>query len=264
MWTLEHGNSLEVTSFGARIAVIGFSFMALIIGASYTANLAAYLLVQQTSAISSVYDLVGLAVSSVSAYIPQLRHMYGILALDANLTDVDSISETADLVATGRLAAFLNDDVVLKYATAMYPDCGVKMLKDRVDTFDYGLAFRVGFNTSIIDEFSEAILQVKESGYISQQEQKFFLMTSPCISGSDSISKDTGSITFLSVYGLWVILAAGLGIGIIVMFIVRWKRKPLWLEQEKLGLGPNGKLHYKHEELTVVSRGLDHSESNIA
>ena len=72
-------------------------------------------------------------------------------------------------------------------------------------------------------------------------------------------------------YGLWVILAAGLGIGIIVMFIVRWKKKPLWQaalaeQQDTFGKGPHEKppIRYKHEELRVVSRGLDHSESNLA
>lgn len=249
--------------------------MALIIGASYTANLAAFLTIQRSSNIGSIYDLVGLATASVTAYIPRIRHRYGILAMTANLSDINALEETADLVAQGQLAAFLYDDVVLKYTTALYPNCAVKLLKDRLEPFDYGLAFKVGTNVSTVNAFSEAILKAQESGYISEQEEKFLLESSPCLSGSSATTNnDIDRITFMSVYGLWVILASGLGMGLIIMLIVRWKRRPIWqaaLAEQQNGKDPVNAMQPRrerqmltHQETRINLPGLDHSESNLA
>lgn len=260
LWALQHGNIFDVTSLGARIAVVCFSFVALIIGSSYTANLAAFLTVRRASSIRSVYDLSGLAVASVPVYIPRLRSQYGIIASDANITDVASVDDTAELVAKGSLAAFLYDDVVGGYVAATFPGCAVRILKDKIQPFDYGVGFRKGTDQSLVAGFSNAILKLHEGGYISQFEDRFLLKNSPCLSGSAStVDSEIDRISFKSVYGLWVILGVGLVVGTIVMFLVRFRRKKNWAkfaeEMEGLpkltGTGKN------------AARKLTHTKSNL-
>lgn len=234
--------------------------MALIIGSSYTANLAAFLTVRRASSIRSVYDLSGLAVASVPVYTSRLRSQYGIIASDANITDLASVEDTAELVAKGNLAAFLYDDVVEGYIAATFPGCSVKILKDKIQPFDYGVAFKKGTEESLVNGFSSAILKLQEGGYISQFEDRFLLKNSPCLSGSSStVDSEIDRISFKSVYGLWVILGVGLVVGAIVMILVRFRRKKSWAkfaeEMEGLpkltGTGKN------------ASRKLTHTKSNL-
>jgi hypothetical protein len=228
LWTLQHGGTLDVTSLGARITALCFSFLALIIGSSYTANLAAFLTVKNVNAIRSIYDLGGLSTASVPVYIPLLRSNYGLLSADAGIADIDDVRTTAGLVARGSLAAFLYDDVVSSYVTATFPGCAVRILKDKVQPFDYGVAFKKGFNSTTIDFFSEAILRAQERGDVARAEDRYLLKSSPCLVGAQSTANGIERIAFKSVYGLWVILLAGLVVGIVIMAVVRSRRNRQW------------------------------------
>ena len=258
LWALQHGGTFEVTSLGARIAVICFAFFALILCSSYTANLAAFLTAQRVNKIRSVYDLTGLAVSSVPVYIPRLKSQYGIIASDANITSIEGVQEAAHLVAQGILAAFLYDDVVEQYVAATFPGCAVRVLPDRVQPFDYGVAIKKGTSPELVANFSEAVLSVQEQGLVTQYEDRFLLKSSPC----SLANQDNGSarISFDSVYGLWVILCAGLVAGLVIMLIVRRHRLKKWEEHktEMAGL-PNGVAPDKAEK----HRGFVHSRSDL-
>ena len=266
LWVLQHGNILDVTSLGARIAVLCFSFFALILCSSYTANLAAFLTVRRASAIRSVYDLGGLAVASVPVYIPRLRSQYGIIASDANITDIASVEDATELVAKGHLAAFLYDSVVEEYVAATFPGCAVRVLKDRIQPFDYGLAFRSGLDQKLVDSFSREILKLQEGGYISQFQDRFLLTNSPCSAGASTVDNAIDRITFMSVYGLWVILASGLVVGALVMLVVRWRRQNNWAkiaeELDRLpkvtGTGKNA-----GRKLVHMASDLDRSKTSL-
>ena len=267
LWVLQHGNILDVTSLGARIAVLCFSFFALILCSSYTANLAAFLTVRRASAIRSVYDLGGLAVASVPVYIPRLRSQYGIIASDANITDIASVEDATELVAKGHLAAFLYDSVVEEYVAATFPGCAVRVLKDKIQPFDYGLAFRSGLDQKLADSFSREILKLQEAGNISQFEDRFALKNSPCLIGSTAaVGSANERITFMSVYGLWVILASGLVVGALVMLVVRWRRQNNWAkiaeELDRLpkvtGTGKNA-----GRKLVQIDSELDRSKTSL-
>ena len=272
LWTIQHGETLAVSSLGARIAVICFAFMALIVGSSYTANLAAFLTVQKVNnQITSVYDLPGLAVASVPVYIPRLRSQYGIIASDANITDIQSVKDTAGLVAGGNLAAFLYDDVVSAYVTATFPGCAVRLLPDKIQPFDYGIAFTKGFDPNLVDQISAGVLEVQESGFITQLEARYLLESSPCLTGASASSIDSNQLSFQAVYGLWVILGAGLVAGACCMLVVRWKKKKMWavhaIEEENRkngGWSANGSGGASTERKFVHLRSdLDAVESDI-
>ncbi|KAL4527734.1 hypothetical protein Ndes2526B_g08591 [Nannochloris sp. 'desiccata'] len=266
LWALQHGGTFEVTSLGARIAAICFSFFALILCPSYTANLAAFLTVQRSNMIRSVYDLSGLAVSSVPVFIPRLKLQYGIFASDANISDVEGVVEEAELVAKGALAAFMYDNVVEEYVAATFPGCAVRVLPDKVQPFDYGVAFKKGTDPELVSNFSIAILEVQEAGLVSEYEEKFLLKNGPC-SSANADGVDHDRISFNSVYGLWVILCAGLVAGVIVMVFVRRHRVKAWEAHKKEMAGlPNGVApdkRQKHNAFVRTKSSLEDMSSDL-
>jgi len=237
--------------------VICFAFCSLILSASYTANLAAVLTTQRTTAIRSVYDLTGLAVSSIDTYIPYLKSQYGIIASDSNVGNVEGVVKEADLVAKGSLAAFMYDNVVSEYVAASFPGCAVSVLPDKVLPFDYGVAFKKGTDPELVSNISTAILTIQEQGIISQYADRFLLKNSPC-SGANA-DTNSNQISFESVYGLWVIMGAGLVVGMIIMLFVRRRRFTAWEAHKKEMAGlPNGVAPDKEEKHSgFVEKGSD-------
>ena len=113
----------------------------------------------------------------------------------------------------------------------------------QVQPFDYGMAFKKGTDPALIQAFSSAILVVQENGYVTQFEQRFLLTDSPCIvSSANTVDSNIDRISFQSVYGLWVILLAGVAVGIITMLLVRWRRKKVWAEQAAAAAAHDGGL----------------------
>lgn len=200
LWTLMHGEGTDVTSLGARIAVLCFAFSALILGSSYTANLAAFLTIQQMSSISNIYDLTGLAIMTVDTYVERLRQQYPITPGVFNVSSIDDVFDIGREIIAGKYRAFLYDAEVLQYVVAMYPSCGLRLLPETYQPFDYGLAFAANTSSRIIDGFSLAILRQQESGVIERFREEYMMLDSPCLSVSSTVSvNDLHWSTFTSV-----------------------------------------------------------------
>ena len=252
LWSLQHGDKFDVSSLAARVAVIAFAFMALILCSSYTANLAAFLTVKKLTSIDSIYDLSSQAVSSVPIYIPRLQARYGIMATDANVSTIDDVESQAGQVAAGRLAAFIYDTPMAQYVTATFAKCAVRLLPDTIEPFDYGIAFKKGTNDSLVDAFSREILLVQEAGEVQELTEEFYLESSPCLSASASGDGSTSRITFEAVYGLWIILGAGLLLGALIVGIVRFRRRGHWAASD----------NKKHAEANLTSAAAAPRTSN--
>lgn len=116
----------------------------------------------------------------------------------------------------------------------------------------------------LVSPIAGAILKLQEQGTIENLENKYFMTNSPCLTGSVSdiraasfssiawsaghlfsghpvhytfltaltlqTDASTDRITFKSVYGLWIILCAGLAVGIIL--ILRRYKMPKWRAAE--------------------------------
>ena len=118
-----------------------------------------------------------------------------------------------------------------------------------------------------MDSFSREILKLQEAGNISQFEDRFALKNSPCLIGSTAaVGSANERITFMSVYGLWVILASGLVVGALVMLVVRWRRQNNWAkiaeELDRLpkvtGTGKNA-----GRKLVQIDSELDRSKTSL-
>eukprot|EP00887_Chlorella_sp_A99_P003118 scaffold9.g3118.t1 len=216
-----------------EVAALCFGFVFLILVNSYTANLAALLTVTRINTeVKSIADLQGRAVGTNPIYIDRRS----------------DLRRAADLVTSGSLAAALTDDLAVEYVVANdAPGCHLKMLPQTVLTFDYSAAFPRGVNSTLVDAVSEAILSLQRqalrdgaraSRREAQEDGTLALLKASFIqssrqggrcpgSGEVASSSEEAQITFQDVWGLWVILGAGICVGLL---ITAYKRR-LWLRR---------------------------------
>ena len=225
LWVIIQGETMSVGMLAARVVVIALAFMALILSASYTANLAAFLTLQSFSSLNNIYDLQGLAVSTVEVYRPKIQARYGIKTSEAMISSADDLLNEAALVADGVLAAFLIDAEVAQYIVATWPECKLRLLPNTIEPFKYGLAFNTRVDQDLVDSFSLSIIRLSEDGTIASIGDRFLLADSPCLTNGLS-DDEIGEIGFKQVYGLWVLIACGVVIGVLIMIAVRmYKRR---------------------------------------
>jgi hypothetical protein len=252
---------MAVSNLAARVAVIMLAFSSLILSASYTANLAAFLTLKSYGSLNRIEDLQGTAVriedrpthslsptltlsasltrstsslvrqvSTVEVYQPRFASRYGIKTLTADITGPDAIIAEAGDVVSGQLAGWLHDTEVIQYYVATWPNCELRLLDQKVEPFEYGLAFAPSVDPSIVNAFSLSILKLIEDGTIPEIGDTFLLADSPCLNPEDNES-EIAQLSFGQVYGLWVLLAAGILVGFLVMMTkrwIKWRRNPEW------------------------------------
>lgn len=233
IWTMQQFDALRADSVAAKVAALCFGFVFLILVNSYTANLAALLTVTRINTeVKSIADLQGRAVGTNPIYIDRLRLKYGIYATPLAFANGSDLRRAADLVTSGSLAAALTDDLAVEYVVANdAPGCHLKMLPQTVLTFDYSAAFPRGVNSTLVDAVSEAILSLQEDGTLALLKASFIQSSRQggrCPgSGEVASSSEEAQITFQDVWGLWVILGAGICVGLL---ITAYKRR-LWLRR---------------------------------
>jgi ionotropic glutamate receptor len=226
IWTLIGLERLDVTSLGAKITAVSFGFVALILVNTYTANLAAVLTVNQiNSQINSVYELRGKAFASNSIYLPRLRSQYGIIGTILEFNGTQDVINAAYDVLSGAYAAVITDEPYIQLAIAAIPDCQVIQLPDVILPFSYGVAFKTGTNSSLVDIFSSAILALQEDGDLNSLSDAFFAGSSN--NKCNSVSSSSAGVSFESLYGLWVLLGCGTFVGLVIAVITRWRRRRL-------------------------------------
>jgi len=223
LWVMIQGETMSVSMLSARVVVIVLAFVALILSASYTANLAAFLTLKSFSSVNSIFDLQGYAVSTVEAYQERIQEGYGLKTMVAQLSSRDDLTKEAGQVAMGSLAAFLYDAEAAQYLVATWPECRLRMLPDTIEPFDYGLAFNTRTDPDIVNAFSLGILRLIEDGTIRGLGDRYLLQDSPCLNQGIN-NEEIGQITFTQVYGLWVIIGAAMVIGCAIVIIVRFRK----------------------------------------
>lgn len=201
-------------------------FVALILVNGYTANLAASMTVTQiNSQITSVEQLRGRAVQTNDVYLARLRANYGILASPA-YSDETFVQRAAADIVSGALTALISDAPLISSALQEMPGCQVRMLDQVVEPFSYGWAFSSASSDADVEAFSEQVLELQESGALTRLAD-IFLARSHLNSCGNDVNEASSSFSFQSVYGLWIILAAALGVAFLIMGAarVRMRRK---------------------------------------
>ncbi|KAL4856215.1 Glutamate receptor 3.6 [Chlorella vulgaris] len=223
--TLMLFDSINVTSLGARIAVLTFCFLALLTTSTYTANLAAF-------------------VTLSSIHIARLEK-YGIQGIPYPFNSGSDYLHWRDLVMSGQLTAVVRDLPPLQWLAGNAPRCEVSVLNQEIEPFDYGVAFHQNVSSSVVSQWSSKILEMQEDGTLPDLKAKWiFNPTDGC-----GVSGGPESVGWSDLWGLWLIAGAGAVCGLFVMVLQRSRRK--WKSLRCQDAGSRSQQRQGHKGLTL-------------
>ncbi|ESO97501.1 hypothetical protein LOTGIDRAFT_103976 [Lottia gigantea] len=210
-----------------RTIISFFWFCVLVIDAAYTANLAAYLTLQQIdNRIRTVYDLSGQTTtlyglekdSSIMHFFKEQKEdpyerMWAFMKLneeEALLTDKNDI---IDRVAGGKFA-FIADGVVNDYYAQS--NCDIESVEQHFGGKDYSLGLPRG--APYRDDINRALLELKEEGVLDGLKEKWWSAGSNCSDEGKARSisdKTTAELQIENMFGVFLVLS-----GFVVLAIV--------------------------------------------
>lgn len=242
--------SFQVRSTEARIVVMGYGFLVLIIINTYVANLAAFLTVTQVDiSISDVEDLLGEEVVSVEPYKAQLKRL-GINPIIVKQDD-SFLRDFVEGVRSARWKAAIIDEPWVSNVASNGSNCDLKILPKTIVPFDYAFAFPTDARQEFIQQLSTEVLAMQEEGISSQLAERFIQFPNSGCPEDNEIS-ETRSVKFYQVLGLWIILGVCICLAFMLLIGNRYRNVPAALvkarnvEKDKwregLSLGPRNKV----------------------
>ncbi|XP_063869966.1 glutamate [NMDA] receptor subunit 1-like isoform X2 [Scylla paramamosain] len=219
-------------SFSARVLGMVWAGFAMIIVASYTANLAAFLVLDrpQTS-LTGINDArlrnpmenftyATVKGSSVDMYFRrqvELSNMYR--TMEGNNYPTAEAAITA--VKSGRLKAFIWDSSRLEYEAAQ--DCELVTAGELFGRSGYGIGLKK--NSPWADRVTLAILEFHESGYMEELDNRWILQNQEDTCNTDE--KAPATLGLKNMAGVFILVAAGIvgGIGLIIIEIIYKKHQ---------------------------------------
>ncbi|CAG5129236.1 unnamed protein product [Candidula unifasciata] len=217
--------SPQTTSMRAIIAF--FWFCVLIIEAAYTANLAAYLTLQQMGdRIKSIYDLAGQTKqkygvekdSDIMHFFMKKKEdpyerMWAFMKLKDSEYILSNRSEIIEKVKSGKLA-FISDGVTNGYYANQH--CGIESIDQNFQSKDYSLGFPRG--APYLDDINKALLELKEGGVLDGLKDRWWAVGRNCTGEDDTLSvgeKTTAELELTNMIGVFIVLATFIGIAIV-------------------------------------------------
>ncbi|XP_071552097.1 glutamate [NMDA] receptor subunit 1-like isoform X2 [Panulirus ornatus] len=219
-------------SFSARVLGMVWAGFAMIIVASYTANLAAFLVLDrpQTS-LTGINDArlrnpmenftyATVRGSSVDMYFRrqvELSNMYR--TMEGN--NYPTAEEAILAVKSGKLKAFIWDSSRLEYEAAK--DCELVTAGELFGRSGYGIGLKK--NSPWADRVTLAILEFHESGYMEELDNKWILQNQEDHCNTDE--KAPATLGLKNMAGVFILVAAGIvgGIGLIIIEIIYKKHQ---------------------------------------
>ncbi|XP_056009861.1 glutamate receptor ionotropic, kainate 2-like isoform X3 [Ostrea edulis] len=223
---LEGGTEGTPTTTSGRILIYTWCFFVLILVASYTANWAAFLTVEQFKApVKSVYDLTS-----------QKEIQYGTVRSSAILSffktsNVETfrkignemINNASNIVATSaegyqRVSAggygFFWDSTVNSYK--INRECQLTTIGPDFAPRGYGVGVPPG--ATYLEELSINILRLGDKGFLDELQQKWW-GERKCLSDEEEDEKNTSGLKLENAAGLFFVLGAGILLSVFVLFI---------------------------------------------
>ncbi|KAL3268270.1 hypothetical protein HHI36_007394 [Cryptolaemus montrouzieri] len=211
-------------SFSARVLGMVWAGFAMIIVASYTANLAAFLVLERPKTkLTGINDArlrntmenltcATVKGSSVDMYFRrqvELSNMYRTMEANNYDTAEDAIKD----VKTGKLMAFIWDSSRLEFEAAQ--DCELVTAGELFGRSGYGIGLQKG--SPWADEVTLAILDFHESGFMESLDNKWILQGN--IQLCEQFEKTPNTLGLKNMAGVFILVAAGIvgGIGLIVI-----------------------------------------------
>ena len=137
----------------------------------YAYNHTAIIVSGDNDEITSFEDLSGKnTANTISSTYAELAESYG-----ANVTGVDDLNQTFELLLSGRIDATLNAEVTYYDYMKAHPDTNIKIAALTEDATHVAIPFRKGEETeSLRAAVDEAITELSESGQLSELSEKYF------------------------------------------------------------------------------------------
>uniref|UniRef100_UPI00358E2A52 glutamate receptor ionotropic, kainate 1-like n=1 Tax=Myxine glutinosa TaxID=7769 RepID=UPI00358E2A52 len=217
---MQQGSELMPRAISTRIVGVTWWFFILIIVSSYTANLAAFLTIERMdSPISSADDLAkqtkiqygtirdGTTMtffkkSKISTY----EKMWAFMSSHPLALINDSDEGTHRVLTTDY--AFLAESTFIEYETGR--NCNLTQIGGLLDNKGYGIGTPMG--SPYRDKMSIAILQLQDEGTLMKLKDKWW-------NGGDcntNWSNNRRSLNIHSIQGIFIVLAVGLSLSIVV------------------------------------------------
>ncbi|KAK9746966.1 Calmodulin-binding domain C0 of NMDA receptor NR1 subunit [Popillia japonica] len=211
-------------SFSARVLGMVWAGFAMIIVASYTANLAAFLVLERPKTkLTGINDarlrntmenltcatVKGSAVDMYFRRQVELSNMYRTMEANNYNTAEDAIHD----VKIGKLMAFIWDSSRLEFEAAQ--DCELVTAGELFGRSGYGIGLQKG--SPWADEVTLAILDFHESGFMESLDNKWILQGN--IQQCEQFEKTPNTLGLKNMAGVFILVAAGIvgGIGLIVI-----------------------------------------------
>lgn len=121
--------------------------------------------------IQAMEDLVGKhTANTISSTYAETAEQYG-----AEVTGVDDLNQTFELLLSGRIDATLNSEVTFYDYMKAHPDANIKIAVLADNASEVGIPFRKGEETASLREAVNEILdEMRESGELSELSVKYF------------------------------------------------------------------------------------------
>lgn len=137
----------------------------------YAYNRTAVIVRGDDNEIQSMEDLEGKSTANtISSTYAELAESYG-----ANVTGVDDLNQTFELLLSGRIDATLNAEVTFYDYIKEHPDADIKIAVLTDEASEVAIPMRKGDETASLREaINEAITELRESGQLTQLSEKYF------------------------------------------------------------------------------------------
>lgn len=207
-------SSVRLSTVPARILQIAYWFMVLIITSTYQANMTALLAVQGVlEGIQSIPDLNTKNLLAPAEFEFNL-YSYGIKPTIDNNTD-------DPLYISNQLAEGNYDGVTVPDALASYiarENCNIYLVTRFYYKFNYAIKFGAGVNSTIINTINQKIVQINDK---TDSIKRVALYLNATIDECQESSKPfEDRILFMSLQGIWILMAVTLGVCILLHLII--------------------------------------------
>ncbi len=137
----------------------------------YAYNRTAVIVSGDNTDITSMEDLEGKhTANTISSTYAEVAESYG-----AEVTGVDDLNQTFELLLTGRIDATLNAEVTFYDYMAAHPDANVKIACLAPEATQVAIPLRKGDDTASLREaLNQALADMRESGLLAELSEKYF------------------------------------------------------------------------------------------
>ncbi|CAF3093180.1 unnamed protein product [Rotaria socialis] len=254
-------------SFSARVLGMVWAGFAMIMVASYTANLAAFLVLDRPEAsISGINDArlrnpqdgftyATVKGSSVDMYFKrqvELSTMYRTMESKNYLTAEDAITDLRD----GKLKAFIWDSPRLEYEAAQ--DCDLVTAGELFGRSSYGIALRK--KDAWINPLSHTILSFHEKGFMETLDNQWIF--SKGMKQCSDRSSSPATLGVNNMLGVFLLVAGGIFAGFFLLAIeIAFKRRKERRENE-MEVSRNALLHWRKKIEKRKQRSIIYESDN--